>query len=117
MSIFEPHQIAMISMGTLTFIKPAINKLRSAGLKSKVLQIPMVDAVGKSSYTKEVKAEIFSNVYNEFRAWHNDLFFYLCMEESSIWQSVFGDFYKSNVDFETALFESVSSKMKPLEIA
>ena len=117
MSMFEPHQIAMISMGTLTFIKPAINKLRSAGLKSKVLQIPMVDAVGKSSYTKEVKAEIFSNVYNEFRAWHNDLFFYLCMEESSIWESVFGDFYKSNVDFETALFESVSSKMKPLEIA
>jgi hypothetical protein len=39
------------------------------------------------------------------------------MEESSIWESVFGDFYKSNVDFETALFESVSSKMKPLEIA
>ena len=80
MSMFEPTQIAMISMGTLTFIKPAINKLRSAGLKSKVLQIPMVDAVGKSSYTKEIKAEIFSNVYNEFRAWHDDLFFYLCMD-------------------------------------
>ena len=117
MSMFHPSQIAMISMGTLTFIKPAINKLRSTGLKSKVLQIPMEDAVGKSSYTKEVKKEIFSNVYDEFSSWHKDLFFYLCMEESSIWEMVFGDYYKSNSDFETALFESVSSKMDALQVA
>ena len=116
MSMFHPSQIAMISMGTLTFIKPAINKLRSTGLKSKVLQIPMEDAVGKSSYTKEVKKEIFSNVYDEFNLWHKDLFFYLCMEESSIWEMVFGDYYKSNTDFETALFESVSSKMDALQV-
>ena len=117
MSMFHPHQIAMISMGTLTFIKPAINKLRSTGLKSKVLQIPMEDAVGKSSYTKEVKKAIFSNVYDEFSPWHKDLFFYLCMEESSIWEMVFGDYYKNNTDFETALFESVSLKMNALEVA
>ena len=117
MSMFHPSQVAMISMGTLTFIKPAINKLRSTGLKSKVLQIPMEDAVGKSSYTKEVKKEIFSNVYDEFSSWHKDLFFYLCMEESSIWEMVFGDYYKSNTDFETALFESVSLKMDALQIA
>ena len=114
MSMFHPSQIAMISMGTLTFIKPAINKLRSTGLKSKVLQIPMEDAVGKSSYTKEVKKEIFSNVYDEFSSWHEEIFFYLCMEESSIWETVFGDYYKSNSEFETALFESVSSKMDSL---
>lgn len=117
MSMFHPSQIAMISMGTLTFIKPAINKLRSTGLKSKVLQIPMEDAVGKSSYTKEVKKEIFANVYDEFSSWHKDLFFYLCMEESSIWEMVLGDYYKSNTDFETALFESVSSKMDALQVA
>ena len=114
MSMFHPSQIAMISMGTLTFIKPAINKLRSTGLKSKVLQIPMEDAVGKSSYTKEVKKEIFSNVYDEFSSWHEEIFFYLCMEESSIWETVFGDYYKSNSEFETTLFESVSSKMDSL---
>ena len=114
MSMFLPSQIAMISMGTLTFIKPAINKLRSTGLKSKVLQIPMEDAVGKSSYTKEVKKEIFSNVYDAFRSWHEEIFFYLCMEESSIWETVFGDYYKSNSEFETALFESVTSKMDSL---
>ncbi|MDG1222927.1 MAG: hypothetical protein P8O00_00020 [Candidatus Marinimicrobia bacterium] len=116
MSMFKPSEVAMISMGTLTFIKPAINKLRSTGLKSKVLQISMADAVGKSSYTKEIKKEIFSTVYDQFQPWHKDVFLYLCMEESSVWESVFGSYYKDNVDFETALFDSVSAKMNKLEI-
>jgi len=44
------------------------------------------------------------------------VFLYLCMEESSIWESVFGSYYKDNVEFETALFDSVSTKMNKLEI-
>ena len=117
MATFEPSEIAMISMGTLTFIKPAIQKLRSTGLSSKVLQIPMADAVGKSSYTREIKAEIFNHVYSAFHHWHDRVFFYLCMEESSVWESVFGKYYSSNTEFENALFESVHSKMYSLESA
>ena len=117
MTTFEPSEIAMISMGTLTFIKPAIQKLRSTGLSSKVLQIPMADAVGKSSYTREIKAEIFNQVYHAFNDWHDRVFFYLCMEESAVWESVFGDYYSSNAEFEDALFESVHSKMYSLESA
>ena len=117
MATFEPSEIAMISMGTLTFIKPAIQKLRSTGLTSKVLQIPMADAVGKSSYTREIKSEIFNQVYHAFNQWHDRVFFYLCMEESAVWESVFGDYYTSNAEFEDALFESVHSKMYSLESA
>ena len=117
MATFEPSEIAMISMGTLTFIKPAIQKLRSSGLSSKVLQIPMADAVGKSSYTREIKAEIFNHVYSAFHHWHDRVFFYLCMEESAVWESVFGEYYSSNTEFENALFESVHSKMYSLESA
>ena len=117
MTTFEPSEIAMISMGTLTFIKPAIQKLRSTGLSSKVLQIPMADAVGKSSYTREIKAEIFNQVYRQFDYWHDRVFFYLCMEESAVWESVFGEYYSSNTEFENALFESVHSKMYSMESA
>ena len=117
MTTFEPSEIAMISMGTLTFIKPAIQKLRSTGLSSKVLQIPMADAVGKSSYTREIKAEIFNQVYSQFHHWHDRVFFYLCMEESAVWESVFGEYYSCNTEFENALFESVHSKMYSLESA
>ena len=110
-SIFSPSEIAMISMGTLTFIKPAIKKIRSSGLSSKVLQIPMADAVGKSSYTKEIKKEIFGHVYSQFFDWHDDVFFYLCMEERSIWESVFGGAYDNNKEFEEKLYDCVTSKM------
>ena len=114
-SMFDPLEVAMVSMGTLTFIKPAIKKLRSTGLSSKVLQIPMADAVGKSSYTKEIKKEIFGHVLNQFSSWHDKVFFYLCMEERSVWESVFGKSYVDNTEFENALFSSVSSKMYSLE--
>ncbi len=114
-SMFDPLEVAMISMGTLTFIKPAIKKLRSTGLSSNVLQIPMADAVGKSSYTKEIKKEIFGHVLNQFSSWNDTVFFYLCMEERSVWESVFGQAYIDNTEFENALFNSVSSKMYSLE--
>ncbi len=114
-SLFDPLEVAMVSMGTLTFIKPAIKKLRSTGLSSKVLQIPMADAVGKSSYTKKIKKEIFGHVLNQFSSWHDSVFFYLCMEERSVWESVFGQSYIDNSEFESALFKSVSSKMYSLE--
>ena len=109
--MFSSDEIAMISMGTLTFIKSAIKKLRKAGLNTKVLQIPMSDAVGKSSYSLEIKKEIFNHVYNEFSFWHEKVFFYLCMEESIVWEMVFGSYYKNNELFESALFNSVYSKM------
>jgi len=114
-SLFDPLEVAMVSMGTLTFIKPAIKKLRSTGLSSKVLQIPMADAVGKSSYTKKIKKEIFGHVLNQFSSWHDSVFFYLCMEERSVWESVFGQSYIDNSEFESSLFKSVSSKMYSLE--
>ena len=115
MSMFDPSEVAMVSMGTLTFIKPAIKKIRSASLSSKVLQIPMADAVGKASYTKEIKKEIFSHVWSQFSSWHDQVFFYLCMEERSVWESVFGKCYTDNTEFENALFDSVTSKMCSLE--
>ena len=114
--MFRSDEIAMISMGTLTFIKSAINKLRRAGLNTKVLQIPMSDAAGKSSYSLEIKKEIFNHVYNEFSFWHEKVFFYLCMEESIVWEMVFGSYYKDNEEFESTLFNSVYSKMNVTHI-
>ena len=75
----------------------------------------MADAVGKTSYTIEIKKEIFSHVLSQFSSWHDQVFFYLCMEERSIWESVFGKCYVDNTEFENALFNSVSSKMYSLE--
>ncbi|MCH7612670.1 MAG: hypothetical protein IIB45_04855 [Candidatus Marinimicrobia bacterium] len=108
---FSPDEVGIISLGTLTFIKPAIKNLRSLGLPSKVLQIPLVDASGKFSYPFSIKEKIFDTVWNAFEPWHDKVFFYFCMEERKLWKSVMGKCYDSNDQFEDALFTSVSGKM------
>ena len=112
MDQFSPDEVGMISLGTLTFIKPAIQNLRKLGIPSKVLQMPLSNAVGKYSYSLDIKKKIFDGVYKAFTAWHEKVFFYFCMEERILWQSVMGTCYSSNESFEDALFQSVSGKMK-----
>ena len=111
LNIFSSEEVGMISLGTLTFIKPAIKNLRALGISSKVLQIPLEDAAGKRSYSMTTKEEIFRTVYHAFRPWHKKVFFYFCMEDRKLWESVMGTCYKSNDDFEDALFTSVAAKM------
>ncbi len=108
---FSPQEIGMISFGTLTYIKPAIKRMREAGFKSKALQIPLEDAAGKFSYPMDIKEKIFGSVYTYFKEWHNDVFFYFCMEDKMLWETIFGFYYQSNDLFENALFNHVKSKM------
>ncbi len=108
---FKPEEVVMVSMGTLTFIKPVIKQLRERNFKSKILQMPLVDANGKESYPLETKQEMFKHAFNAFEAWHNKVFFYLCMENHSLWRSVFGYEYASNNHFEEEMLQSYKAKI------
>ena len=111
---FSPNEVITISLGTLTFIKPVIKKLRSRDFKSKILQMPLVDAEGKQSYPYDTKKEMFSFVYNRFKQWHNKVFFYMCMEDIRLWNDVFGYEYNSNDEFEEAMLNSYFRKINSL---
>lgn len=111
MGTFSINEIALISFGTLTFIKPAIKALRGVGTKSKILQMPFAEAAGKISYPIDTKKKMFSEVWNSFSPWHDKVFFYFCMEDRELWNHVFGRCYESNDDFEKDLFDSVARKM------
>jgi spore photoproduct lyase len=104
-NMFSPEEVMMVSLGTLTFIKPVIKKLRSRGLSSKILQMPFENASGKFSYPLETKKSMFSNAYNTFKPWHEKVFFYMCMEDHSLWKDVFGYEYSSNDEFEEAMLD------------
>lgn len=107
---FKPEEVSLISMGTLTFIKPVIQKLRQRNFKSKILQMPFDDAAGKASYPMEIKEEMFSHAYESFKPWHNKVFFYLCMEDHSLWKKCFGYEYYTNADLERAMISSYCEK-------
>ncbi len=108
---FTSQEVALVSFGTLTFIKPVIKQLRAREFHSKITQIPMADASGKSSYPAVTKEEMFSHAYKSFQAWHKEVFFYLCMEEHEMWAKTFGYQYATNNDFERAMLSSYAQKL------
>ncbi len=109
--MFDAKEVVMVSLGTLTFIKPVIKQLRERNFKSKILQMPLVDANSKQSYPLKTKQEMFRHAYDAFKPWHDEVFFYLCMEDHSLWRSVFGYEYASNNHFEEAMLEAYKRKV------
>lgn len=113
---FSAGQIALISMGTLTFSERTLKLIKQQSIKSKILQMPLVEVEGKFSYPENIKIEMFSLLYNSFFKWFDQVFFYLCMEPHSVWQKVFGKTvdYSSNEDFETAMKNAYMKKITSL---
>jgi spore photoproduct lyase len=110
--LFSPEEVVMVSMGTLTFIRPVIKKIRSQGRSTKTTQIPFSDAAGKLSYPFETKLELFTHLYSCFpQQWKQEVFFYLCMEDPALWKPVFGYEYESNEQFEEAMKSSYMDKI------
>ena len=112
--MFETHEVALISFGTLTFIKPVIKKIRSREFKSKILQIPFENASGKASYPLDIKREMFKFAYESLKPWHKEVYFYMCMEDKSLWKDVFGYEYPTNESFEMDMKFSYFKKIKGL---
>ncbi len=108
---FKAKEVALVSFGTLTFIKPVIKQLRDREFRSKITQMPFENASGKSSYPDAIKVEMFKHAYESFKVWHQDIFFYLCMEEHDMWSKTFGYQYSTNNDFERAMLSAYSEKL------
>lgn len=108
---FDSKKVALVSFGTLTFIKPVIQKIRTRNFKSKILQMPFTNANGKQSYSLEIKKEMFKHAYDCFKPWHKDVYFYLCMEDKSLWKEVFGYEYISNNQMEEFMKNSYMEKI------
>ncbi|WOE69351.1 hypothetical protein RZR97_09555 [Hydrogenimonas thermophila] len=109
---FSPDEVVLISMGTLTFIKPVIKKLRERELKSKILQMPFSEINGKKSYDLKTKEEMFKHCYESFKPWHGKVYFYMCMEDHSLWKKVFGYEYTSNNEMEDDMKKSYMAKIE-----
>lgn len=104
---FAPEEVVMISIGTLTFTKQVLRQLRTAGRPSRILEMELTEAAGKYSYPLETKREMFSHVYSCFPTKWKETpggpFFYLCMEDPSLWEPAFGYCYGSDREFEEAM--------------
>jgi spore photoproduct lyase len=110
---FQPEEVAMVSLGTLTFTKRVLRKIREHTFPSKVLKMELVESDGKLSYPEEMKRELFTHVYRCFPpAWLSQVFFYLCMENHRLWKPVFGFEYDSNKQFERQMCQAYREKIQ-----
>ncbi len=109
---FSPEEVVMVSIGTLTFIKPVIKRIRERMAKTSILKMPMEECAGKLSYPFEIKKELFSTLYRGFsKEWHTSVFFYMCMEDIDLWAPVFNRSYNSNEAFEADMLASYTEKI------
>ena len=108
---FSSNEVAMVSFGTLTFIKPVLKQIRAREFKSKIYQIPLVDVEGKLSYPLSTKVQMFKTSYEAFTSWHKKVFFYLCMEPHSLWKECFGYEYNNNEEFEKDMLDNYFKKV------
>ena len=114
---FAPEELYAVSIGTLTFTKSVLRRLREKGDESRVLEMELVPAAGKSSYPLPVKERMFSHVARSFpRSFRNGVFFYLCMEDPSLWLPVLGHEYASDREFELAMKEAYQLKINRLRL-
>jgi spore photoproduct lyase len=111
LSNFEPSEVVTISFGALTFTKKVINQIRGRKIKSKILQMPLVEAAGKLSLPLNNKRDIFSKIFHFFSDWHQEVYFYLCMEDPQLWPLVFGRDYADNRAFQKDMILSYRNKM------
>ena len=108
----DPENTVMVGIGTLTFTKQNLRALRESGRPTRVTQMPLSPIAGKFSYDLETKKKMFGHLYNCFpRDWKDKVFFYLCMEDPTLWEPCLGRSYKCNADFEADMKRSYFSKL------
>ena len=112
---FSPENIYAVSIGTLTFTKAVIRKLRQLGAESRVLEMELAEAAGKFSYPLETKRKMFGTMFRAFSdTFRDNVFFYLCMEDPSLWNDVLGREYACDRDFENDMKKNYMAKLRQL---
>jgi len=98
---FSTNEVAFLSMGSMTFIRPVAQQIRRRGGETKVLQMELAeDPHGKLTYPDETKIKLYSSLFARLQPWHERVFTYLCMETDTVWRAVLGHAYETNELFE-----------------
>lgn len=114
-TLFRPEEVVMVSIGTLTFIKSVVKRIRKRMAENSILQMPMEDSAGKLSYPFSMKKELFGTLYQAFpESWQENVFFYMCMEHIDLWEPVLGRSYESNEQFEEDMLKNYHEKLRQI---
>ncbi len=89
--IIKPENITWISIGALRYPPFLDSKIRENHPDSKIIYgelFPGID--GKMRYFKPLRIKMFNKMYQWIKEKAPDVFVYLCMESSEVWEKSFG---------------------------
>ena len=89
--VINPQNIIWISLGALRYPPHLDNIIRTNHPNSKIVYgelFPGID--GKMRYFKPIRIKMFRKMYQWIRSFDPDVFIYLCMESSEVWEKSFG---------------------------
>lgn len=109
---FKPSEVLWVSLGVVTIMKGFANQFREQYNHSKLLQMPMEETPeGKLTYPYQIRRDIYLNALKSLKIWEGQVFQYLCMEHSKIWDEVMPYTYQSVPEFDDAFNLSAFNKI------
>ncbi|MCF6335170.1 MAG: DNA repair photolyase, partial [Spirochaetales bacterium] len=88
---FSPEEVVLISLGTLTFIKPVLKQLRRRKMDSKILQMPLTDAEGKFSDPIETKRNCSVMVTRDLQKNGKMMYTFICVWKTNYYGRMFSE--------------------------
>lgn len=92
--IFEhinPRSIIWISLGALRYPSHLDSVIRKKHSQSTIVLGELIQGLdGKLRYFKPIRIEMFRKMYHWIRQYEEQIFVYLCMESSEVWQKSLG---------------------------
>jgi len=87
----DPQRIIWISLGALRYPAHLDAIIRSRHSQSNIVYgelLPGLD--GKLRYFKPLRIDMFNKMFRWIKSYDENIFIYLCMESSEVWQKAFG---------------------------
>lgn len=90
-SKIRPDQIAWISLGCFRFIPHLKSIIQQRSPNSRYIYQEFIPALDKKMrYVQPQRVEIYRKMLQWIKTYGNDVLVYLCMENPSVWEKVFG---------------------------
>ena len=104
-----PNKIAYISIGTLRLnpssIQNIIRKFNNSYITTAEL-FPSHD--GKLRYLRPIRVNIYKHFQKQIKSlWQDQVPYYLCMEDNSVWEEAFNFSFTSNEELDSILYKNL----------
>lgn len=112
-SMFKPHEVILISQGSLSFLKQHQDKLIKNFPHSQLLKSKMeIKGDRKIGYTTQDRIELYRLLNTPLKSWGNRVFRYLCMEGEEVYLKTLGYSYKNNIEFNQSMNHELFKKIR-----